>query len=288
MARHERMAWASLAGCALALAAPSAASAQAAEIRVAVYAPWSGPSTADERFAFGTKLAEAVGAAGLGTAKVSSFARLVDFRRALGNTRFDIALVDAGATSVLGARLKVTASWSSGEPWVLASGSPAAGPRGRRLALQAADAPSSRQLVQRLLRHQVSGTYWRSVVGAPVTSDALQLVARGGADVVIAPRRAAADLTEVVNLGSFSELAIATRTSSMDAAAAEIQRALRALRGGEWRAGAPRFPEAVALTRLQTIPPEVRSMSFLNLLSRPASAPPGLAVDDMWIEPDAP
>ncbi|HUH04682.1 MAG TPA: hypothetical protein VML75_21950, partial [Kofleriaceae bacterium] len=82
---------------ALGMGTARSATAQPAEVRVAIYAPWAGPSTADERFAFGSKLAEAVKAAGHGTARVSSFAKLEDVRRALAANTVDVALIDAGA-----------------------------------------------------------------------------------------------------------------------------------------------------------------------------------------------
>lgn len=273
---------------ALAMGTARDAQAQPSEVRVAIYAPWAGPSTADERFAFGSKLADAVRAAGLGTARVSSFAKLQDFRRALASTAVDIALIDAGAISALGSRLDVVASWSSGERWILAGVSRPAALRGKRLALQAADAPTSVQVMERLLRGQVTSRYWSAIVGAPVTADARQLVLRDGADLVLVPSRLAAGLTEIADLGTFTELAIAIRTPALAGVSTAIQGAIRTLLGGSWRATAPRFPAPIAPTQLEVARSAATSLSFLDLLAPLQRTPPELVADEMWIEPDAP
>lgn len=263
------------------------AAAQPSETRVAVYAPWAGPSTADERFAFGSKLAEAITTAGLGTAKVMSFAKLEDFRRALAAGTVDVALIDAGATDALGARLKVTASWSSGDRWILAGTSRPTRLRGARLALQAADAPSSARLVARMLRQQMPTGGWSQVAGAPVTADARQLVLRDGADVVVVPKREATGLIEIADLGSFSELALAVRRPESAAVSVAIQGAVRARMGGSWRPEAPRLPAPIAPARLESAASAVASLSFLELLAPAERAPPAIDVDEMWIDRDA-
>ena len=58
---------------------PRIASAQST-VRVAVYAPWSGPSTADDRHAL-TLAIESALSSGAGSIKVASYAKLRDFRR---------------------------------------------------------------------------------------------------------------------------------------------------------------------------------------------------------------
>lgn len=268
---------------------PAPARAQGKGVRVAIYAPWSGPSTADERHAFALKIEDAINAAEQGAAKVSSFAKLEDFRRAIAAGDVDIAVVDAGATASLGKRLKVVASWSSGTEWVLAGTAKPRSLRNKRLALQAHDAVSSAQLVATLLRGQVSASYWSSIVSAPVTEDARQLVVRGKADVVVVPRRLVADMTEIANLGTFSELAIAaTDSSKLTSVTDAVQEAVRVSLGGRWTKGDPMFPKPVAATRLVAAAMSDSALTVLDLLSVPESPLPELALDSLWIDPDAP
>ncbi len=268
---------------------PAPARAQGTGVRVAIYAPWSGPSTADERHAFALKIEDAVEAAGHGTTTVSSFAKVRDFRRAIAAGDVDIAVVDAGATASLGRRLKVVASWSSGNRWVLAGTTEHRSLRNKRLALQAHDAPSSALFVAILLRGEVSSSYWSSIVSAPVTEDARQLVLRGKADLVVMPKRFAKDMTELADLGTFSELAIAaTDANSLPKVIAVVQESVRGSLGGDWTAGEPVFPKPVGVTRLMAAAVSDSAVIILDLLARPDSPLPELALDDLWIDPDAP
>jgi hypothetical protein len=282
MAR-ARVAVAAAAVALLALAAPARA-----EVRIAVYAPWAGPSTASDRHALGLELAAAIETAGLGKATVASFAKMRDFERALARGAVDLALVDSGAAGSLGRRMRVTASWSSGARWVLAGIDTGGQLNNKRLALQAHDAAWSRQLIRRLLRGQASARYFARLVGAPVTADAVQLVTRRRADVVIVPAQAAGDLTEIVDLGRWSELALAVRTgnSALQPIAAELQRALRDQLGGSWTAGQPRLPAPVAPTRPARAPLAAERVSIFSLFAPIDTAPPPLPIGELWIEPD--
>jgi hypothetical protein len=137
------------------------------------------------------------------------------------------------------------------------------------------------------LRGQVTTRYWTSIVGAPVTADARQVVARGGADLVCVPSRGAAGLIEVADLGTFTELSIAVRGGKLGEVSKAIQGAVRSSLGGAWKDGAPRFPAAVELTTLQIVSAQVTAVSFLELLAHTRREPPNLSIDEMWVEPDA-
>jgi len=284
-----RRSWLVAAAIAVQALTPEPARAQGRSIRVAIYAPWSGPSTADERLAFSVKIEDAIEAAGQGVATVSSFAKLADFRRAIAAGSVDIAVIDSGATTSLGRRLKVVSSWSSGAPWVLAGATKHADLRNKRLALQAQDAASSERLVEVLLRGVVSSAYWSTIVSAPVTEDARQLVVRDKADVVIVPKQHAASMTELVDLGTFSELAIATADAKTWSAQLEVvKQSVRASLGGSWTAGDPVLPKRVGATRLVAAAVSDSALTILDLLARPDTPLPELALGDLWIVPDAP
>ncbi|HUH00942.1 MAG TPA: hypothetical protein VML75_03040, partial [Kofleriaceae bacterium] len=181
------------------------------------------------------------------------------------------------------------ASWSSGQRWILAGTTRPATLRGKRLALQAADAPTSLRTSSRLLRDQVTSRYWRTIVGAPITADARQLVLRDGADVVLLPSSLSTGLTELADLGSFSELAIAIRAPTLAQVSTVLQDAVRAHQGGSWSATPPRFPAPVAPAQLDlTRSAAAAPLSFLELLAPLERTPPELVADEMWIEPDAP
>jgi hypothetical protein len=276
MARRSAIGVAALAiGCAL------ATQAGAEKVRVAVYAPWAGPSTADDRH----ELALQIEAAGDGV-EVSSFAKLKDFRRALNAGSVDLALVDSGVVSSLGKRSRVIASWSSGKPWVIAGNQPHPRLRSLRLALQARDAPSSIATVTRLLRGQMAAGDWGKVIGAPVTADARQVVARGEADVVIIPRRDLGSLSEIATLGEFSELALAAiGTDEINGAATAVKSVVRDRLGGSWSSGRPAFPKTVRITALVTADAAVKTASLLDLLAPTAGSAPKLPIEDLWVDP---
>lgn len=257
-----------------------------ADVRVAVYAPWSGPATADERHAFSLEIERAVADAGLGRATVSSFAKLADLRRAIAAGTIDVALVDAGADAVLGKRLTTVASWSSGAPWILAAKQRPASLRGQRLALQARDAPTSVKTVARLLRGEVPSRYWAAIVGAPVTADARELVVRGKADLVVLPRSMSAGLLEVADLGSFSELSLRA-ADAPPALLAAVKAAVQARFGGAWSSAAPAFPAPVRLSQPVFATTPSRRLSVLELASRASTPAPTLDLAPLWIDDDA-
>jgi len=259
-------------------------------ISIALYAPWSGPTTADDRHALALEIQRAVEGAGVGRVTVSTYAKLADFKRELATQHVDVALVDCGATSFLGKRLAVRASWSSGQRWVLAGTSAHDRLHGLRLALQAPDAPSSKRMVTRLLRGMVAGKYWGEIVGAPVTDDARQVVLRGRADVVLVPERLATGMTELASVGSFSELALAVDDTrpAVSEAVELVQQAARKRLGGSWTKGAPQLPRAVGSPSFISAPVTTDTPSFLDLLSSARTVPPELDLDDMWMDPNAP
>lgn len=286
-----RASWLALACTLLATAHAPVARAQPRELRVAVYAPWAGPSTADERFAFAVKLETALADAELGPARVSSYAKARDFERALASGKIDIALLDAAAAPSLPKRLVVDASWSSGARWVLAGRTAMASLRNKRLALQAADAASSKRLLARLLRGQLTASYWSLVVSAPVTEDARQLVLRDLADVVTIPERLAGDeLVVVASLGSFSELALASSGDARRLVRARnvIRGVVRDTLGGRWTDGPPRFPAEVGPKQPVAARRPPSAPRLLDLLAPVENPLPELPVEELWMEPDAP
>ena len=276
--------------CAVAVAlvlAPASAEAES-QIRVAVYAPWAGPSTADDRHALARAIERELTADGA-AAKVSSYAKLGDFRKDLDKGAVDIAVVDSAVAPSLGKRARFVASWSSGQTWIVAGASSLDTLDGKTLALQAPDARSSKTLVSRLLRGQADASTWKATVGAPVTADARELVVRGKADVVIVPRRLAGATVEVASLGSFSELAIVALSSrDLSAASQLVQSAIVQKLGGAWATRKSTFPEPVGHTSLIAAKPEPPSVSVLDLLEPVELSLPDLPTDLMWIEPDAP
>ncbi len=271
--------------------APARVGAQPAgrALRIAIYAPWAGPTTADQRHALALAIERGFADAGLAAPAVASYAKLGDFRRAVTAGSVDLALVDSGAAIALGQRLTARSSWSSGEPWLLA-GAPGVRLRpGERLALQASDAGSSAAMVGRLLRGQLAPGYWSATVGAPVTADARELVLRGKADVVILPRRLRGDLSPLIDLGGFSELVLATTGGATVTAQARqlVESVISDRLGGRWRAGGPRFPTPVAPTRLAIAAPDTPAPSLLDLIAPLSGRLPELDVDQMWMEPNA-
>lgn len=262
--------------------------AQPRELTIAVYAPWAGPTTADERFAFARQIEGALTEAGLGPARVSSYAKARDFKRALAADKPDLVLTDAAATALLPKRLAVVASWSSGERWVLAGPTELDSLRNKRLALQAADATTSARLVERLLRGQAPADYWSGTVGAPVTEDARQLVERDLADVVVIPQRLVGRLVELASLDAFSELSLAAAGAEprVERAADVIRAAVRASLGGRWSDGAPSFPAPVGISRLSAARAPTAGPSLLDLLAPAESAVPELPLDEMWMDPN--
>ena len=288
MARLSPVATALLVGMAI-LSPRALAQPQPLPRRIAIYAPWAGPSTADERHALALAIERGLAKSGSISATVASYAKLTDFRRAMTSGNVDIALVDSAAATALGKRLGILASWSSGESWLLAGLANSRSRPRQRLALQAADAGSSTTVVARLLRGQAARDYWSAIVGAPVTADARELVLRGKADVVLLPRRLAGGLTELVDLGKFTELVLAStgRRPIADATRRIVESVVRANLGGSWSKGPPRFPDRVAPTRLVVAPPQAAAPSLLDLFAPLAPRLPVLAVDTMWMAPSA-
>lgn len=289
MARRERAVIAVVAviAAAAALGAPRS-HAQKRPLRVAIYAPWSGPQTADARHSLALAIEGGVEDQA-GAVEVASYAKFADFRAALTGGRVDVAVVDAAVAIELGNRVDVRASWSSGEPWLLAGARDVEQPRGAALALQATDAPSSRWAADRLLRGQTRGRYWGRIVGAPVTADARELVDRGKADLVLVRRSQGQGLAPVIEVGTFSELALVTAGAApgLDQASAATQRIVRARLGGDWSGGAPSFPAELAPRELAAAKP-VAELPPLTGWLRPLPPRPAYDLHDLWMEPDAP
>jgi hypothetical protein len=261
----------------------AATRAHAEPVRIGIYAPWAGPSTADERHGLGLAIERALADGGHGSAVVASYARLRDFRRAIAAGRVDLAVVDSAAAAIT--KLDIVASWSSGKRWVLAGGTGARlGPK-QRLALQATDASTSIRLVTRLLRGQAPRSYWSAIVGAPVTTDARELVRRGKADIVALPEHLAAELVELVDLGDFTELVLAVRPGRADQSVVTVtQKVVSDTLGGSWRRGKPSFPTAVGHGELVVAAPTTARPSLLDLLVPLAIGLPDLELAEMWMD----
>jgi hypothetical protein len=258
----------------------------APSLTVAIHAPWSGAATPDERHAVAQRIEQALESAGLGPAAVSSYGRLADFRRALATGAVDLVIIDSRLAPLTG--FTTVASWSSGSPWVLAGNARTPKLAGLRLALAAADDPSSLRHAARLLRGQARPSTWSKIVGAPVTADARQAVTRGAADAVFLPAPQAAGMVVLAELGSVGELVIATAARRTDLArAADIaQEALRGARGGTWTAGPPALPRAVGPTGPMVANPTSPLPPLTDIVPAAPAAPPPLVLEDLWMGPD--
>jgi len=281
MAVRERQVLCALGAAIALLTAPTGV--RADPLRIGIYAPWAGPTTAEERDALGLAIQRAIAEDGQSSAAVASYARMRDFRRAVAAGKIDLAVVDSAAAAAAG--LRIIDAWSSGKRWVLAGRTGARLGPGQRLALQAADAGTSFRLVARLLRGQAPRSYWSAVVGAPVTADARELVRRGKADVVVLPEHLAEGLVELVDLGRFDELVLAAATHSVDERAATLTRSVVGdILGGSWQASQPTFPAAVALDKLVVASPTTPRPSLLDFLAPLAIGMPEIELSELWMD----
>lgn len=259
------------------------------ELRIAVYAPWSGPSTADQRHALAITIESAVASGGNATAKVSSYARLADFRREISRGNVDIAVVDTAAMSSLGKNMKVRATWTSGDSWVLVGAEKYDSLANRRLALQGGASAASKRFVAKLLRGQADSKFWKSIVGAPVTADARELVVRGKADVAVLPASQVAGTESIKTVGSFGEIVVATPANKdLAAARARVQAAVQSELEGNWSSGRPSLPGPVAPAKLSAAKPTGPAPPLSGLFGLLEPEMPEVAAKDLWIAPDAP
>jgi hypothetical protein len=257
----------------------------AAQTRVAFYGPWGGPSDAEKRHLIAQGFAR-----GFEKGEGQVFAKYKDFEAALGAGKLDYAIVDSAAALRAGKKVRVLASWQSGETWALLAPAGVAAPAllGKKLALAAGDAPGTTALVEdTLFRGQAPlKTFFGGTVAVPLPADGVKAVELGKADAAVARRGDAGSLEVVVELGTWAELALVAAPAAPPAGDELALAAARgALSGGIWSPGAPALRGPVALTKPVLARPAPLGRRLRDLFSPLELPPPALPIDALWAPP---
>jgi len=276
--------------CALALAlARPAAAQQNPPIRIALYAPWGGPSEAQARRTLIQNVAHSIEKTTGRPTEGRAFAKYKDFEAALAAKQVDIALVD----SVLAGKLKLIGAWTSGRAWAVLSrdGGRLPALRGRKLAVAAADAPTTSGFIERaMMRGQLTiKSFFGGTVSTPLPLDAVRAVALGKADCAIAPRDEAGALRVVFDLGAYPELALGVvieRAAALGPALPGVARsAVGSALGPGWSAESGGLRGEVALRRFVLAQPQPYNLRLRELFVPMEKSTSPMSVAAAWVPP---